>query len=75
MEKVKTNISVYCTCGTRLYGPGSWTDFKEDAHSNLEITLHVAPCPKCGRNEPVTRSSAEKEIVRGGWTEVVKVGG
>jgi hypothetical protein len=75
MEKLRTDISVYCMCGERLYGPGSWTDFKEDAHGNLEVTLHVVPCAKCGQSASTKQSSVEKEIVRGGWTEVVKVGG
>lgn len=76
MQKLKTDISVYCTCGERLYGPGSWTDFSEDSNGNLGITLHTTPCSKCGET-PTHRSSVKKEFVRGrdGWSETVKING
>jgi hypothetical protein len=75
MTNIKTNISVYCTCGERLYHPGSHTEFIESLHGDLDVRVHIEPCPKCCGTNERKRSSATKTRSLNGICETVKVGG
>jgi len=69
----RTNIEISCTCGEKLYGRGSYTNFTEHPDGTLDVSIFIAPCPRCSGSK--SHSSATKVVDHGDFRTELKVGG